>query len=136
MSKLGERTIVVDCAVLQADGGTRTAAITGAYVALYQAVLNLVRQSVIPEIPFKAAVAATSVGVVDDIEYLDLCYEEDSRAAVDFNVVMTDKDEFIELQATAEGDPFSREIADRLIELAKTGIGYLLEIQRDTIRSL
>ena len=72
----------------------------------------------------------------DDIEYLDLCYEEDSRAAVDFNVVMTDKDEFIELQATAEGDPFSREIADRLIELAKTGIGYLLEIQRDTIRSL
>lgn len=136
MSKLGERTIVVDCDVLQADGGTRTAAITGAYVALYQAVLNLVRQSVIPEIPFKAAVAATSVGVVDDIEYLDLCYEEDSRAAVDFNVVMTDKDEFIELQATAEGDPFSRAIADRLIELAKTGIGYLLEVQRDTIRSL
>ena len=136
MDALGERTINIDCDVIQADGGTRTAAITGSYVALYQAIKNLIDEGLLCTSPLNVPVAAISVGLIGGDLLLDLCYEEDSRAAVDFNVVMTDKDEFIELQATAEGDPFSRAIADRLIELAKTGIGYLLEVQRDTIRSL
>lgn len=133
---LGERTILLDCDVLQADGGTRTAAITGAYVALYQAVLNLVRHSVIPEVPLKSAVGAISVGVVEGREYLDLCYEEDFRAEVDFNVVMTDHNEFVELQGTAEGDPFDRTTADRLLTLAAEGIHYLFDVQRQAMETL
>ncbi len=133
---LGERTIVLDCDVLQADGGTRTAAVTGAYVALYQALLSLVRQSVLPSVPLRCAVAGTSVGVVEGVEMLDLCYEEDSRADVDFNVVMTDHGEFVELQATAEGAPFPQVTTDRLLEVARLGIDYLLDIQREAIRAL
>ena len=136
MKALGERTVVLDCDVLQADGGTRTASITGAYVALYQALLHLVRQGALESVPLKAAVAATSVGVVEGVAYLDLCYEEDARAEVDFNVVMTDRGEYVELQGTAEGAPFSREATDSLLALGKQGIDYLFQVQEEAISSL
>jgi ribonuclease PH len=133
---LGERTFVVDCDVLQADGGTRTAAITGGYVALYQAFHNLRKQGILPFMPLNKMVAATSVGIVGGNMLLDLCYEEDSRAEVDFNVVMTDKDEFVEIQGTAEGKPFSKEAVDSLLSLGQQGISKLFKIQRETLRAL
>lgn len=133
---LGERTFTVDCDVLQADGGTRTAAITGAYVALFQALHNMKRQGTLRAIPLKSAVAATSVGVVDRENLLDLCYEEDYRAAVDFNVAMTDKGQFVEIQGTAEGKPFSKETIDALLSLAEKGIKELFEIQQATLAEL
>ncbi len=133
---LGERTVILDCDVLQADGGTRTAAITGAYVAIYQALHGLVRQGVLPVVPLKSAVAAISVGVVDEELLLDLCYEEDARAQVDFNVVMTDRGEYVELQGTAEGESFSPETSDRLLALAGKGIDYLLDVQREVVAGL
>ncbi len=136
LEALGERTVILDCDVLQADGGTRTAAITGAYVALYQALLKLVRQGVLRSVPIRCAVAATSVGMVDGVPLLDLCYEEDARAQVDFNVAMTDRGEYVELQATAEGTPFSQEISDRLLALARQGIQQLLAVQRDAVKAL
>ncbi|MBI4202642.1 MAG: ribonuclease PH [Chloroflexi bacterium] len=136
LAALGERSIILDCDVLQADGGTRTAAITGAYVALYQALLKLVRAGDLPAVPLKAAVAAISVGVVEGAELLDLCYHEDSRAGVDFNVVMTDQGEYVELQGTAEGAPFSQSSSDRLLTLAKDGIAYLLGVQREVVATL
>ena len=136
MNGLGERTIVLDCDVLQADGGTRTASITGAYIALYQAMQFMVRAGVIRSIPLKGAVAAISVGLVDDERVLDLCYDEDSRAEVDFNVVMTDSGEFVELQGTAEGAPFSRDAMDDLLALAGKGIQYHFEAQQTAIKSL
>ncbi len=136
MAALGERTFVVDCDVLQADGGTRTAAITGGYVALYQAFHNLRKQGVLPFMPLNKVVAATSVGIVNENMLLDLCYEEDSRADVDFNVVMTDKNEFVEIQGTAEGKPFSKEATDSLLSLAQQGIARLFKIQRETLRTL
>ena len=108
LGALGERTLIVDCDVIQADGGTRTAAITGAYVALRQALQTLADMGVISSVPLKSAVAATSIGIVRGNMLLDLCYDEDSSAAVDFNVVMTSKGEFVEIQGTAEGKPFSR----------------------------
>ena len=125
--------MILDCDVLQADGGTRTAAITGAYVALYQALHGLVRQGVLPSVPLKCGVVAISVGVVDEELLLDLCYEEDARAQVDFNVVMTDRGEYVELQGTAEGAPFSPETSDHLLALAGKGIDYLLDVQREAI---
>ncbi len=133
LSLLGERTFIVDCDVLQADGGTRTAAITGGYVALFQAFYNLRKQGVLPRIPFRAAVAATSVGVVDGELLLDLCYDEDFRASVDFNVVMTDKGEFVEIQGTAEGKPFSKEMVTNLLALAEKGIRQLLDSQNTAL---
>ncbi len=133
---LGERTFVVDCDVLQADGGTRTAAITGGYVALFQAFHNLRKQGSLPFMPLHRMIAATSVGVVNGDKLLDLCYEEDFRAEVDFNVVMTDKNEFVEIQGTAEGKPFSKETADSLLSLAQQGIEKLFKIQKETLRSL
>ena len=136
LSILGEKTFVVDCDVLQADGGTRTAAITGGYVALYQAFYNLRKQGILPFMPLHRMIAATSVGVVNDDKLLDLCYEEDYRAEVDFNVVMTDKNEFVEIQGTAEGKPFSKETADSLLSLAQQGIEKLFRIQKETLRSL
>lgn len=136
LNLLGERTFIVDCDVLQADGGTRTAAVTGGYVALFHAFYNLTRQGVLPRIPFKAAVAATSVGIVDGEVLLDLCYDEDFRAAVDFNVVMTDKGEFVEIQGTAEGKPFSKKMVDDLLALAEKGIKELLIIQRQALSGL
>ncbi|MBF8266527.1 MAG: ribonuclease [Dehalococcoidia bacterium] len=136
MEALGERTLVMDCDVIQADGGTRTAAITGSYVALYQAMLHMVRTGVIPSVPLREAVAAISVGVVDGEMALDLCYDEDSRAGVDFNVVMTEAGELVEVQGTAEGKPFSRATMDGLLSLAERGIAHHLEAQRRAIQGL
>ena len=136
LAALGERTFTVDCDVLQADGGTRTAAITGGYVALFSALHNLKKRGILSSIPVKGAVAATSVGIVGREELLDLCYDEDYRAAVDFNVVMTDKGEFVELQGTAEGKPFSKETIDALLSLAEKGIKRLLEIQKAALAEL
>lgn len=136
MAVLGERTLIIDCDVIQADGGTRTAAITGAYVALHQACQNLLNMGLISAMPLKAAVAATSVGVVHNQMLLDLCYDEDCNAAVDFNVVMTGKGEFVEIQGTAEGKPFTRDIANSLVDLAEKGIRRLFEVQQSVIETL
>ena len=136
MTALGERTFIVDCDVLQADGGTRTAAITGGYVALYQAMHRLKMRRILSSIPLKAAVAATSVGVVDREELLDLCYQEDFAASVDFNVVMTDRGQFVEIQGTAEGKPFSKVTVDLLLSLAEKGIKQLFKIQKATLAEL
>jgi len=133
---LGERTLIVDCDVLQADGGTRVAAITGGYAALFQAFHNLSKAGVIPKIPLRNAVAAISVGIVNREELLDLCYEEDSRAKVDFNVVMTDKGEFVEIQGTAETKPFSKDIVNSLLSLAERGIQQLFQIQKAALATL
>ena len=130
LASLGERTLVVDCDVIQADGGTRTAAVTGAYVALYKALHNLADMGIISSVPLKSAVAATSVGIVHNNMMLDLCYDEDSSASVDFNVVMTSKGEFVEVQGTAEGKPFSRQTIDELISLAEVGIQQLFQVQQ------
>ena len=136
LEALGERSVIVDCDVLQADGGTRTAAITGAYVALYQALQNMANMGMISSIPLNSAIAATSVGIVQDNMLLDLCYDEDWRAAVDFNVVMTARGEFAEIQGTAEGKPFPRHTIDAMITLAEKGIRELLELQQDTLKKL
>ena len=133
---LGERTVTLDCDVIQADGGTRTAAVTGAYVALYQALLGLVRSRVVAEIPLDSAVAAISLGVVDGEPLLDLCYEEDVRAQVDFNIAMTDKGRLVEIQGAAEGAPFSVEAVPEYIAIASKGMEYLFQAQRDAIREL
>lgn len=130
LKALGERTLTVDCDVIQADGGTRTASITGAYVALYLALQNLSNMGVISSIPLKSAVAATSVGIVRGNMLLDLCYDEDAAAAVDFNVVTTSQNEFVEIQGTAEGKPFSKQNVDALLALAEKGIKQLFEIQK------
>ena len=127
--------MTVDCDVIQADGGTRTAAITGAYVALHNAVETLANMGVISSIPLKSAVAATSVGIVHSNMMLDLCYDEDFRAAVDFNVVMTSKGEFVEIQGTAEGTPFSREAVGDLLALAERGINQLFQIQQEALKT-
>lgn len=136
LEKMGERTVTLDCDVLQADGGTRTAAITGAYVALYQALLGLVRRGIMHSVPLNGIVAATSVGVVNDQVLLDLSYEEDFRAHVDFNVVMSDKGDFIELQGTGEESPFSKETMQRMLTVAEIGIHDLITKQRSVIGSL
>ena len=136
LSILEERTFVVDCDVVQADGGTRTAAITGGYVALYHAFHNLRKQGILPFMPLTKMIAATSVGIVNSNMLLDLCYEEDYQAEVDFNVVMTDKNEYVEIQGTAEGKAFSKETADALLALAGQGISKLFKIQKQTLRAL
>ncbi|MDP2660030.1 MAG: ribonuclease PH [Dehalococcoidia bacterium] len=127
---LGERTLMVDCDVIQADGGTRTAAITGAYVAMNLAIEDMLERGLLPSSPVLCAVAATSVGVLHGEPILDLCYEEDSQAEVDFNVVMTSRGDFVELQATAEGRPFHRETIHRVLDLAEKGISQLLLVQK------
>ena len=136
LTVLGERTIIVDCDVLQADGGTRTAAITGSYVALYQAMQTLANMGIVSSIPLKSAVAATSVGLVHDYRLLDLCYDEDYNAGVDFNVVMTSQGDFVEVQGTAEGKPFSKETIDALLSLAEKGIRELLQIQQTVLEEI
>jgi ribonuclease PH len=127
---LGERTITLDCDVLQADGGTRTASITGAYVAFALACRRLMRTNKITRSPLTGEVAATSVGIVDGTPLLDLKYDEDSRAEVDMNVVCTGDGRFIEVQGTAEGSPFTREEMDDLLMLAGRGIESLIQAQR------
>lgn len=129
LSMLGERTIWIDCDVIQADGGTRTASITGAYVALWDACQLLIDRKLIKELPILDNVAATSVGIVNGTPSLDLCYSEDSAADVDMNIVMTGKGEFVEIQGTAEENPFSREQTDQLLNLAADGIGQLIRLQ-------
>ena len=133
LTALGERTFIVDCDVIQADGGTRTAAITGAYVALYQAMQKLTNIGIYPNIPLRSAVAATSVGIVNSYTLLDLCYDEDHRAEVDFNSVMTSKGEFVEIQGSAESKPFSKETIDTILSLSRKGIEQLFQIQQSTI---
>ncbi len=134
LTALGERTLIVDCDVLQADGGTRTAAITGAYVALYQAMRTLSNMGIISSIPLKTAMAATSVGIVHSYMMLDLCYDEDCNASVDFNVAMTDQGEFVEIQGTAEVKPFSRETVDALLTIAEQGIRQLFQVQKEALK--
>ena len=130
---LGDRTITLDCDVLQADGGTRTAAITGAYVALAIACKRLMKDRRISKSPIIAEVAAVSVGIVDGTPLLDLKYDEDSRAQVDMNIVCTGDARFIEVQGTAEGSPFTREEMDNLLELGRMGIAELVRLQRQAI---
>ena len=133
LDQLGERTVWMDCDVVQADGGTRTAAITGAFVALVLALQSIREKGLISEIPVTDYVAATSVGIIESTRMLDLAYEEDSRAEVDMNVVMTGGGKFIEVQGTAEGLPFGR---DALLELADAGVRQLVEQQRAIVGDL
>lgn len=130
LSKIGERTIWLDADVIQGDGGTRTAAITGCFVALAEAIEKLNKGGLLLESPIKDYVAAVSVGVIDGKPILDLSYHEDSQAEVDMNVVMTGAGKFVEVQGTAEGSPFGKKELDGLILLAKKGIGELIEIQK------
>lgn len=134
LDALGARTITVDCDVLQADGGTRTASVTGGYVAVALAVQKLVDAGIVPPAVFRVPVAAVSVGVVDGQPMLDLCYVEDSVAEVDMNVVMTGDGQFIEVQGTAEGAPYSRQTLNALLNLAEGGISQLLAAQVAALR--
>ena len=133
LSALGERTIYLDCDVLQADGGTRTAAITGAWVALHQALEGLVDSGLLQDMPLRCAVAAISVGLHDGNLLLDLNYSEDAAAQADFNVVMTDAGAVVEIQATAEGDPFPRERVSDALSLAAHGMEQLFAEQRQEV---
>ncbi len=133
LDRLGERTFVVDCDVLQADGGTRTAAITGAFVALHLALARLQRQGAFDSIPIRDSVAAVSVGIAGDGLLLDLCYEEDSTADADFNVVMTGSGDLVEVQGTAEGSPFTRARLDAVLDLASSGIASLKAVQEASL---
>jgi ribonuclease PH len=133
MTELGERTIWIDCDVIQADGGTRTASITGAFVAMVLALDKLKQQDVLRAIPVNDYVAATSVGIVSGMPLLDLAYEEDSKADVDMNIVKTGDGRFIEVQGTAESEPFSSDALAGLLELADRGIYYLIDKQREII---
>ncbi len=133
LSMIGERTIYIDCDVLQADGGTRTAAITGSYVALQKAFSKMILEKTLEYSPLKSQLAAVSVGIVSDNLLLDLCYEEDSIADVDMNIVMTHKHEIIEIQGTAEQAPFSIDTANEMIQLGAKGIDYLVDIQNTAL---
>jgi ribonuclease PH len=135
LSRLGERTLAIDCDVLQADGGTRTASITGAYVAAAVACQRLQRRGAIAKSPIKDQLAAVSVGIVEGVALLDLKYDEDSRAGVDMNVVCTGDGRFVELQGTAEGEAFTREEMDALLALASRGLEQLFAAQREAIAS-
>jgi len=133
LKALGERQVRIDCDVIQADGGTRTAAITGAYVALHQAMQGLIDQSLLPALPLIGQVAAVSCGIVAGEAVLDLDYAEDSTAEADANFVMTSAGELVEIQATAEADPFSREALLELLDLASGGIAQLAGAQREAL---
>jgi ribonuclease PH len=136
MQDLGERTIWIDCDVIQADGGTRTASITGSFIALADSLVKLRDKDIIQSMPIKDFVAAISVGVINNQLCVDLTYEEDSRAEVDMNVVMTGKGEFIEIQGTAERNPFNKQQMDKLLELAGAGITDLVDIQRNLLKGI
>ncbi len=133
MKYLGERTIWVDCDVIQGDGGTRTAAITGSFIALVDALQKLKKDGKISKVPIQDYIAATSVGILDGNMLLDLCYEEDSKADVDMNVIMTGSGEFIEVQGTAERKPFSKDKMDTMLDFAKKGIEELFSVQRKLV---
>ena len=136
MQDLDERTIWIDCDVIQADGGTRTASITGSFIALTDSLVKLRDSKLIQTIPIKDFVAAISVGIVNQEQWLDLTYKEDSRAEVDMNVVMTGGGEFIEIQGTAEKSPFNKQQMDKLLELAKAGIQNLIDSQRKLLKDV
>jgi ribonuclease PH len=136
MRGMGERTIWIDCDVIQADGGTRTASITGSFIALVDALNKLKKEGLISKIPIKDFVAATSVGILEGNMILDLTYAEDSKADVDMNIVMTGKGEFIEVQGTAEGKTFRKEQMDKLLALATKGIGELVSVQRELLKDI
>jgi ribonuclease PH len=136
MTELGERTIWIDCDVIQADGGTRTAAITGGFVALVLALARLKQAGVLRTIPVQDYVAATSVGLVAGTPMLDLAYDEDSKADVDMNIVKTGDGRFIEVQGTAEGPPFDRAALDELMALADGGVTQLVALQREVLGDL
>jgi len=133
LEALGERQILIDCDVLQADGGTRTASISGAYVALHDACTRLCLSGVLRQHPVREACAAVSVGIVEAVCMLDLDYAEDSAAEVDLNVVMTASGRFVEVQGTAEGPPFARSELDEMLALAELGIGEILQIQEEVL---
>jgi len=136
LAAMGERTITVDCDVIQADGGTRTASITGGFVALMDAFYKLVKNGTLPKIPVNNFVAAVSVGVVDGNELLDLCYAEDSNAKVDMNIIMNEQGQFIEIQGTGEDSPFSKEEFNRLLALGEKGINELISIQMKVLKDI
>ena len=133
LDKLGERTVIIDCDVIQADGGTRTASITGGYVALALALQRLIERELVPPDVLITQVAATSLGPVDGQLMLDLCYEEDSGATADFNIVMTGAGRFVEVQGTAEGVAYDRRLLQAVLDLAGIGIDQLLELQRQVL---
>jgi ribonuclease PH len=133
LARLGERTITIDCDVLQADAGTRTASITGGHIALALALRGLEAEGAVPGDVLTDSVAAVSVGILEGEPRLDLCYEEDAGAEVDFNVVMTGGGAFVEVQGTAEGTPFSRRDLDSILDLAATGVARLTELQREAL---
>jgi ribonuclease PH len=134
LKALGERTVWLDCDVIEADGGTRTASVTGAFVALALALERMVAAGMLRAVPLLDSVAATSVGIVDDQPLLDLAYEEDSRAQVDMNVVMTGDGRFVEVQASAEGRPYTTDELQKLLDLATGGIRQLAKLQQDVVR--
>lgn len=136
LKDIGERTVKIDCDVIQADGGTRTAAITGSFIALLDCLLKLKKDRVISAIPVSDYLAATSVGIYQNQPILDLAYEEDSRAEVDMNIVMTGNNEFVEVQGTGEGRTFSKEEMDKLLDLAKKGIDELVDVQRNMYKDI
>ncbi len=133
LAELGERTIWIDCDVVQADGGTRTASITGAYICLIDALRFALRNGILVRTPVSDYLAAVSVGLINGEPRLDICYEEDSRADVDMNVVMTGSNRFVEIQGTAEGKPFSNETLNELLKLAQKGIKKLISIQKKVL---
>lgn len=133
LDALGERCVHIDCDVLQADGGTRTASITGAYVALCLAAKKWVAQGILEKSPVRTSIAAVSCGIIDDIPMLDLCYSEDSHAQVDCNFIMTGEGRFVEIQGTGEGRSFSRDEMNRLMDLAEKGIRALMDLQTEVI---
>src|SRR5262249_18461120 len=136
LEELGERTVWIDCDVIQADGGTRTASITGSFVALVLALQTMVQKGMIKRVPIQDYVAATSVGIVDGARLLDLAYDEDSRAEVDMNVVKTSSGRYIELQGTAETLPFGRDALLELLDLADAGIQQLIGLQREIVGNI
>jgi ribonuclease PH len=133
LGKIGERTIWIDCDVIEADGGTRTAAITGSFIALFDCMHSMVDKKIIREMPIESFLAAVSVGMVNGNILVDLCFEEDSKAQVDMNVVMNSKSELIEVQSTAEITPFSREDFNKMMEKATAAIAEIIDIQKKTL---
>ena len=133
MERMGERTITIDCDAIRADGGTRTAAITAAYVATYQAMQWMVSQRMLKQVLLKEPLAAISVGIVRGQELLDLCYEEDSKAETDMNIVMTGSGRFVEIQGTAESEPFGADALGKMLALGKKGVLELVELQKQAL---
>jgi len=136
IKNIGERTIKMDCDVIQADGGTRTASITGSFIALVDCLAHMKSSKMVSKIPVKDYIAATSVGIFQNQPMLDLTYEEDSKAKVDMNVVMTGSGEFVEVQGTAEGGTFTKEQMDKLLNLAKSGIEELIDMERNLFKDI